>query len=388
MRIFDGRVIFDHQPKTAGEALRVWLTSELGNLCVSRHCIMPHQQMIREFGGVYSVLCGHFSFSGEKLDPRYDYITIVRDPVDRVISWLFFVLKNHDRSQLPEMYDAVEQFVESEGRIFDPLLTDHISNMYVRHFCSIDSHDMDGFSIDLKSQRAFDVVKTFTVVGLFEEMPEFLADVASVVKIPSPKEIEKINVTKVRPSAKAVSSAFRDRIIELNSLDIQFYEKVREWKHSLPVKSRSVIKKSPWILCDGIDFRESVLPSCVVKMEGISAVESAGRWTDAHLSRSAKITFNKNLFNSFVMRLDVVAFGPNVGRDVTVLVGTSEQCFIVPEPGKVHHVELEFSNAKGANTIEIIPPNPTSPCTLDPASKDTRKLGVQLVTMKIIEKQA
>lgn len=49
-------------------------------------------------------------------------------------------------------------------------------------------------------------------------------------------------------------------------------------------------------------------------------------------------------------------------------------------------VELEFNNANGANTIEIIPPNPTSPCTLDSASKDTRKLGVQLVTMKIIEK--
>jgi len=136
------------------------------------------------------------------------------------------------------------------------------------------------------------------------------------------------------------------------------------------------------------DFARPMYPAFISEVLGVSGCESFGRWSDAGLHPFVVVKLTMCLPKKFSLQMEVGAFGPNAGKEIRVRVGTSEQSFIVPEPGKVQRVELEFNNAKGANTIEIIPPNPTSPCTLDPASKDTRKLGVQLVTMKIIEKQA
>ena len=113
--IFAGRVIFDHLPKTAGQAINSWLTKELGSGCVTPNLIGDHQNLIKRYGGEYSVISAHIHFLGDGLDPRYHYITNLREPLDRALSWLFFVYKNHEAEQLPGLWKLVERFVVSEG---------------------------------------------------------------------------------------------------------------------------------------------------------------------------------------------------------------------------------------------------------------------------------
>ena len=95
--VFGGRVVFDHLPKTAGQAVNAWLRAELGESCVTTNLIGEHRALIHQYGGDYSVISGHVHFSREGLDPRYQYITCLREPIDRAVSWLFFVTKKITR---------------------------------------------------------------------------------------------------------------------------------------------------------------------------------------------------------------------------------------------------------------------------------------------------
>lgn len=121
-------------------------------------------------------------------------------------------------------------------------------------------------------------------------------------------------------------------------------------------------------------------------VSGFSAFDRFGSWTNASLQKSAKLEFKEVFPEAFTLELTAGAFGPNVGKEITVRVGQSMQRFVVTDSREVQYFELEFNNVESENTIEIIPPEPTAPCELDPASKDKRKLGVRLVSLKIIEK--
>jgi len=60
-RPFNGRVIFDHLPKTGGSATRVWLVSALGPASVMSVLGGDHRTLIRRFGGEYPIIAAHGS---------------------------------------------------------------------------------------------------------------------------------------------------------------------------------------------------------------------------------------------------------------------------------------------------------------------------------------
>jgi hypothetical protein len=48
---------------------------------------------------------------------------------------------------------------------------------------------------------------------------------------------------------------------------------------------------------------------------------------------------------------------------------------------------IDFDNVGDKNQIDIIPANPISPNSINPASTDFRKLGIGLVALKIKPKE-
>lgn len=246
--IFSGRVIFDHLPKTAGSAISAWLTKELGSGSVAFGTAGGlHSNLIRQYGGMFPVISAHMDFERRGLDPRYQYITILREPLDRSLSWFFFVHNNHDQYQLPGLWEAVERFLASEGQDIDPCLLGHISNQNVEHF----SRALSSTPIERETRiaDAISAIEQYDVWGLYEEMPAFLVEVAAMFRLPPPLQIEAVNVTKFRPAVKEVSPLLVEKLKELNDLDIEFYRLMKErWE-----KKRSEIapvdlpKSSPWM---------------------------------------------------------------------------------------------------------------------------------------------
>src|ERR1700744_2036808 len=136
--IFAGRVLFDHLEKTAGQALNAWLRAELGASAVTEPLIGTHREMIKNWGGDYSVIFGHVQYDGTGIDPRYHYVTMLRDPIERALSQMFFVLNNHAPDSIPE-WRSYEKFLNSEGDIVEFPVLYKMANYYVEHFASLES---------------------------------------------------------------------------------------------------------------------------------------------------------------------------------------------------------------------------------------------------------
>ncbi len=228
-RAFAGRVIFDHLPKTAGQAINAWLKEGLGPGGITPNLIGEHRGLIRQYGGLYSIISAHVDFQGgQGFDPRYQYITLFRNPVDRVVSLLYFMINNHDESQLPELIPLVRRFLDSEGLDLSDGLIGYISNTYVTHFCRIMGNDTE--SDDKNLANALAAIQQYHAVGIYEDMPKFLAEVAALVGLPPPQEIGRVNITSQRPKVDQISSTFRERIMGLNHLDMRLYADVVAWK--------------------------------------------------------------------------------------------------------------------------------------------------------------
>ena len=228
-KAYPGRVIFDHFPKTAGQAVNAWLKQALGNGCVSPNLIGVHRDLIREYGGLYSIVSAHITFNGEGLDQRYQYLTLVREPIDRAISWLFFVVNNHDSSQLPGLWELVQRFLSSDGDDLDPHIIGYLKNTYVEHFSSV--INTKPRSDKEKLSDALSVIGQYDVWGVYHEMTGFLADVAALIGLAPPDKIEPVNVTRSRPSVNSITPKLRKRLEDLNALDLEFYDLLCERWH-------------------------------------------------------------------------------------------------------------------------------------------------------------
>lgn len=136
-------------------------------------------------------------------------------------------------------------------------------------------------------------------------------------------------------------------------------------------------------LADGIDFKRSGYPTFLLEVSGMSGHEAWGRWTDAAEGATAKFRFSQPLPQKFTLEVKAHAFGPNLGLPVKVRVGGLEKEFIVKDPQAPELHLLTFEGVSGADTIEIVPPQPTSPKLLDPQNGDPRMLGVSLVSLQI-----
>jgi hypothetical protein len=237
-RVFPGRVIFDHLPKTAGTAINAWLRTGLGNGCVTTNLIGNHRELISRYGGNYSVISAHVAFYGEGLDPRYQYVTCLREPIDRALSWLYFVL-GHDEHALP-IWAAARHFVASEGEGQVNAIGHHICNPYVEHFAAIDASV--AASDAEKLARALATIERYDLWGFQEALPEFVDDFAALLGLQAPADVARVNVTRERPAVDAISASFRQRLEELNALDLEFYrilrgryEKARrQWQRQRP----------------------------------------------------------------------------------------------------------------------------------------------------------
>lgn len=140
-------------------------------------------------------------------------------------------------------------------------------------------------------------------------------------------------------------------------------------------------------LSEGIDFSKKGYPKFLKAVHGISAWEDWGRWSDANESEfpnAVDIVFKEALPIKFQIELSSKAFGPNVNKPVEVIVGKKSYFFTLSSPD-TNVNKIEIVENKDGNAIRLIVPAPISPKQMNTQSDDTRKLGIGLVKLKILE---
>ncbi len=135
-----------------------------------------------------------------------------------------------------------------------------------------------------------------------------------------------------------------------------------------------------------IDFSTARLPSFIVDAHGLSGSEPWGRWT---VGSKAVLRFRRPLPRAFALQIRGYAFDSNHEKPITVIVGRTQVCLVMSATLKDGIYCIDVDNKDCADSILFCVPNPEAPANLWPGlSNDTRKLGLALVRLDVIESDA
>lgn len=127
-------------------------------------------------------------------------------------------------------------------------------------------------------------------------------------------------------------------------------------------------------LAEGIDFSRNSFPDFIRHIDGLSAAEPWGRWSDANISPSVRLEFVSSLPSRFTLVISAQPFGPNAGKVLKILIGNNIYEYLLPNDVFQARIPVDVKKEK-VQSIEFIIPEPTSPEQLG-MGRSNRKLGV------------
>lgn len=146
---------------------------------------------------------------------KYTYITMLREPVERVISFYYHILENpwhYLYEKATKM--SLEEFVTSD----DTIIGVNISNLQVRYLTGL-PRDLE--KSDLKIAKN-NIIKDFAVIGITERFDQSIWVMKNKLNW-NEFGYSKENVTINRPSIKDIPQSIIEIIKEKNKLDMELY---------------------------------------------------------------------------------------------------------------------------------------------------------------------
>jgi hypothetical protein len=237
-------LLFVHVPKTAGSTLLQALEHQYGS--VARLYGPDHPGAIdpedfvalspaarRAFGAVV----GHVPVELDLRLPRRDRrITLLRDPVDRVVSHFAYA------STMPHL--AADHGLDVPGHDLEWFVTSApserlVQNAHVR-LLGGDGHSPPPVATDESLARARENLESrFDAFGFSERFDEALALFGEVLGW-APVSVQPVNVNPDRPATSEIPARTRALIEEHNRLDLELYEHARSlYERRFPAADRN-----------------------------------------------------------------------------------------------------------------------------------------------------
>lgn len=141
-------------------------------------------------------------------------------------------------------------------------------------------------------------------------------------------------------------------------------------------------------LAKGFSFNTSTLPDVLSYTEGLSILtkgqDSCWRWSDAVLSPTVKLHFVRKLPKSFKLYLRARAFGPNIGKDLIIKIGSYKFSQRILSDDFI--VDRLVENPDEVDTLEFVPPSPAYPKEIENnvnVDFSQRKLGIGFIKLRL-----
>lgn len=221
-------LIFVHIPKAAGTTLNRILEQQYKPTRIFAIKVLTFQQDLQRLKSLpesdrqkIKVLRGHFHHGMHTLLPTDSvYMTVVRDPVDRLISHYYYVssLPNHYlHDQIKTQHMSLKDYACSN-------LTLEVDNHQTRMLAGGDEvQDPIGQASTQMLERAKQNLREqFAVVGIAERFDETLILLKELFDWSLPLYYKR-NVTRGRPKKERISEADRHAIETRNALDMELY---------------------------------------------------------------------------------------------------------------------------------------------------------------------
>jgi hypothetical protein len=222
-------IFFLHTPKTAGRTLIDYLRGVYGpeqSYFVSglydlvRFSVLPPDN-VRDL----RLISGHFNFGfHEPLFSDFTYFTLLREPIDRIVSFYYYRKRSPQESDYREINEkkiSLEQYVLSG-------MAKETDNGMVRRISGAGMKTTFGeCTEEMLEQAKRNVENCFAVVGLQEMFPESLALLQRTFgwhEVP----YKDSNITPDRPARDALPAETVQLIGKYNRLDQELYQWARE----------------------------------------------------------------------------------------------------------------------------------------------------------------
>lgn len=127
-----------------------------------------------------------------------------------------------------------------------------------------------------------------------------------------------------------------------------------------------------------LPFRADLARMSGKRLAGFADPEPFGRWTT---SETACVELAAPLPSAFGVTVSCLAFGPNVGRDLTLAAGGQTRLIRLTDAGLQTYAAM-FSEVTSTTTLTFGIPAPTRPCDIG-VGDDDRRLGVAVATLSV-----
>lgn len=224
----DKSIIFLHIPKTAGTTLDAIMLRQYEQKSIFP-LQLPVQESIAKFKSLpedqkreIKVLYGHMRFGLHEYFPQPStYITIMRDPVERIISLYYYIL----RTPKHDLYHEITSKNMSLKDCLCSKITTELDNAQARLLYGVNETEI-GFgqcSNDMLETVKKNLEEDFALVGLTERFDESLLLLKRIFGWESCFYVKQ-NITKNRPLKEEFSKDTLALIEKYNELDIEIYK--------------------------------------------------------------------------------------------------------------------------------------------------------------------
>ena len=224
------KLLFEHIPKCGGTSVKEYLKSHYSNRKVFEIDGMDVDRSLNEFRAMsqqerfsFHLVLGHGAHKLRELFlPQVNRLTILRDPVDRIVSHYFFARQSpghYLHGEIVKRDMTLAQYATSD-------LSPELRNNYVRRFIGVRAEEAEKTPRETIAS-VIDLLQTdYSVVGILEDLEDGMRRLADVCNFHSTfRSHERMNVTDTRPNV--VDAETLRLIAEVNFLDVEIYKRMR-----------------------------------------------------------------------------------------------------------------------------------------------------------------
>lgn len=222
-------VLFMHIAKTAGTAFREAIIENYKHSQVAYLYPHPPGFLICDLGVLpleqrarFQLVIGHFLYGVHRFLPQEStYVTIVRDPVERVISHYYYLLETE-----PELVTDGDSILPLP-EMMDRRRTVNLDNLMVRCFSGVEKTEVPPGNVN---QRIYDLAlghlrTKFKFVGYQDRADEAYTTLQKQFNWDPKRSLEMVNLGG--QSRTAVDPSVRKAVEDFNHWDIQLYSEIR-----------------------------------------------------------------------------------------------------------------------------------------------------------------
>jgi hypothetical protein len=223
------KLVFIHIPKAGGNTLHDVIKRNYNEVeCYHTHQYgVSYKEEVKQFKESskekrddLKYIRGHIGFGLHNVLGDSSYVTMLRDPVDRVISHYYYILYNRrDTDLYRQIKDkTLEEFVKSDSR----------SNLQTRFLAAKDGLPiMEADNKELSGKHLkrakYHLKDHFSFVGLLNKFDTSLLLLKEILGLDNVCYIRK-NKTRKRKRKDEISSTIRKVVLENNRLDMELYK--------------------------------------------------------------------------------------------------------------------------------------------------------------------